>query len=73
MGLLLSPICISGQSNPCLNCSSAVLLRESKDSLLEMDVVLPLGVPVALLTPSVRHHSPTYTRKHMGEVSGSGH
>lgn len=53
VGLLLPPTCISGQSNPCLNCSSAALLRESKDSLLEMDVVLPLGVAMVLLTPSV--------------------
>lgn len=63
MGLLLPPTCISGQSNPCLNCSSAALLRESKDSLLEMDVMLPLGAAVVLLTPSVRHHSPTYVRR----------
>lgn len=63
MGLLLPPTCISGQSNPCLNCSSAALLRESKDSLSEMDVVLPLGAAVVLLPPSVPHHSPTCIRR----------
>lgn len=63
VGLFLPPTCISGQSKPCLNCSSAALLRESKDSLLEMDVVLPLGAAVVLLTPSVQHHGPSHIRR----------
>jgi len=63
VGRLLPPARISSQSNLCLNCSSAALLRESKDSLLEMDVVLPLGVAAVLSSHSVRHHSPTYVRR----------
>lgn len=63
VGLLLPPTRIPGQSNLCLNCSSAACLRESKDSLLEMDVALPLGAAVVLLSPSVQDHCPQYIRR----------
>lgn len=57
MGLLFPP---TGRVT-CFSCSSAALLRESTDSPLELDVVLPLETAGVLLAPSVQCHSPMYT------------
>lgn len=59
MGLLFPPTC----RVTCLSCGSGALLRESTDSPLELDVVLPLEAAGVLLAPSLQCHSSRYTRR----------